>query len=158
PDDGTAPARHSHSLAEPAGYSEWSSVGTGGRDSDYNLEAFVSAETTLAGHLSEQLLLTVADPRRRMIGHHRIGLVDRPGCRTGDCAGVAEKLGAPLAEVEAVLAIVQAFDPPGVCARNLSECLAIQLKERNRFDPAMQALVAHLELVARRDMSGLKKV
>ena len=158
PDDGTAPARHSHSLAEPAGYSEWSSVGSGGRDSDYNLEAFVSAETTLAGHLSEQLLLTVADPVRRMIGQHLIDLVDDAGYLTGDCAGVAEKLGAPLAEVESVLAIVQAFDPPGVCARNLTECLAIQLKERNRFDPAMQALVAHLELVARRDMSGLKKV
>ena len=61
---------------------------------------------------------------------------------------VAEKLGAPLAEVEAVLAILQSFDPAGVCARNLAECLAIQLKERDRFDPAMQALVAHLDLLA----------
>src|SRR5215510_11682387 len=156
PDDGAAPARHS--LAEPASYSEWSSVGAGGRDGDYNLEAFVSAETTLAGHLSEQLLLTVGDPVRRMIGQHLIDLVDDAGYLTGDCAAVAEKLGAPLAEVEAVLAVVQAFDPPGVCARNLTECLAIQLKERNRFDPAMQALVAHLELVAKRDFSGLKKV
>src|SRR5215470_18100099 len=53
----------------PTGYSEWASTGAGGRDnSDYNLEAFVSVETTLADHLAEQLALTVVDPARRMIG------------------------------------------------------------------------------------------
>ena len=67
---------------------------------------------------------------------------------------VGEKLGAPRAEVEAVLAILQGFDPPGVCARDLTECLAIQLKERNRFDPAMQALVAHLDLLAQARSRG----
>jgi len=150
------PARPSAS--EPVGYSEWSSVGAGGRDGDYNLEAFVSTETTLAGHLAEQLALSVADPARRMIGQHLIDLVDEAGYLTGDCAAVAEKLGASVAEVEAVLAVLQGFDPPGVCARNLAECLAIQLKERNRFDPAMQALVNHLDMVARRDIAALKKV
>ena len=44
--------------------------------------------------------------------------------------------------------VLQTFDPVGVCARNLPECLAIQLKERDRFDPAMQALVANLDLWA----------
>jgi RNA polymerase sigma-54 factor len=56
-----------------------------------------------------------------------------------------------------VLAVVQTFEPSGVAARNLAECLAIQLKERDRFDPAMQALVAHLDLLARRDLAALKK-
>ena len=51
-------------------------------------------------------------------------------------------------------AIVQSFDPPGVCARNLTECLAIQLKERDRFDPAMAALVGRLDLLAKRDLAG----
>ena len=59
------------------------------------------------------------------------------------------------AEVEAVLTILQGFDPPGVCARNLPECLAIQLKERDRFDPAMQALVAHLDLLAQARSGGV---
>src|SRR5262245_47955744 len=156
PDDGEAKARPS--TAEPVGYSEWSSVGTGGHDGEYNLEAFVSAEPTLAGHLSEQLLLSVTDPVRRIIGQHLIDLVDEAGYLTGDCSAVAEKLGAPVAEVEATLRVLQGFDPPGVCARNLSECLAIQLKERDRFDPAMQALVEHLELVARRDFAALRKI
>jgi len=57
-----------------------------------------------------------------------------------------------------VLAILQGFDPPGVCARNLTECLAIQLKERDRFDPAMQTLVEHLDLLAKRDLAALRKV
>jgi len=57
-----------------------------------------------------------------------------------------------------VLAILQGFDPPGVCARNLTECLAIQLKECNRFDPAMQALVAHLDLLAKRDLAALRRL
>src|SRR4029079_8217850 len=68
------------------------------------------------------------------------------------------KLGAPLKEVEAVLAIVQTFDPPGVCARNLTECLAIQLKERNRFDQAMAALVGRLDLLAKRDLAALRRI
>ena len=64
----------------PAGYSEWASVGSGGRDDgEYNLEAFVSAETTLADWLREQLTLAVADPVPRMIGQYLIDLVDEAG-------------------------------------------------------------------------------
>jgi RNA polymerase sigma-54 factor len=100
----------------------------------------------------------VPDPVRRMIGQYLIDLVDEAGYLTGDLAQVAEKLGASPAEVEAVLAILQGFEPPGICARNLTECLAIQLKERDRFDPAMQALVTHLDLLARRDIAALRKV
>jgi RNA polymerase sigma-54 factor len=157
PDAAGVPARPAPS--EPAAYSEWAGVGSGGReDGDYNLEAFVSAETTLADHLAEQLALAIPDPARRMIGRHLVDLVDESGYLTGDLAEVAEKLGAPLAEIDAVLAIIQTFDPPGVCARNLSECLAIQLRERDRLDPAMAALLAHLDLVARRDFASLRRV
>src|SRR5262249_832675 len=62
------------------------------------------------------------------------------------------------AEVEAVLAIVQSFEPSGVAARSLNECLAIQLRERDRFDPAMQALVGHLDLLAKRDLPALRRI
>jgi RNA polymerase sigma-54 factor len=143
----------------PAGYSEWTGAGSGGRDDgDYNLEAFVSAETTLADWLREQMTLAIADPVRRIIGQYLIDLVDESGYLSGDVAAAAEKLGTSTAEVEAVLAILQTFDPPGICARDLAECLAIQLKELDRYDPAMQALVARLDLVARRDFAGLKKI
>ncbi len=139
--------------------SEWASTGSGGGEQgDYNLEAFVSAETTLADHLAEQLSMAITDPVRRMIGQYLIDLVDEAGYLAGDLETVAQKLGAPMAEVEAVLAIVQGFDPAGVCARNLQECLALQLKERDRFDPAMRALVENLPMLANRQLTALKKI
>ena len=77
-----AAARHRR---RAAAYSEWAGAGTGGReDGDYNLEAFVSAETTLADHLAEQLALAITDPVRRMIGQYLIDMVDEAGYLTGD--------------------------------------------------------------------------
>ncbi|EJW13085.1 RNA polymerase sigma-54 factor RpoN [Rhodovulum sp. PH10] len=143
---------------KPAAYSEWSGVGSGGRDDDdYNLEAFVAAEVTLADHLAEQLALAVTDPAERLIGQYLLDMVNEAGYLAGDPAEVADKLGCPPERVEAVLEKLQAFNPSGVCARNLAECLAIQLKERDRFDPAMQALVANLDLLAKRDVAALKR-
>jgi RNA polymerase sigma-54 factor len=157
---GDADASASRSNAEvPAGYSEWGGGSAGRReDGDYNLEAFVSAETTLADHLAGQLALAIHDPVRRMIGQYLIDLVDEAGYLAGDLAQVGEKLVAPMTEIEAVLAVLQGFDPPGVCARNLTECLSLQLRERDRFDPAMQALVAHLDLLAKRDLATLRRL
>jgi RNA polymerase sigma-54 factor len=157
--DEAAP-RPAHAEAEaPVGYSEWTNVGPGGRDDgEYNLEAFLSAEETLADHLAGQLLLAEADPARRMIGQYLIDMVDEAGYLVGELATVAEKLCTSVPEVESVLTVLQGFDPSGVCARNLAECLAIQLKERDRYDPAMQALVERLELLAKHDLSALKKI
>jgi RNA polymerase sigma-54 factor len=155
PDDGGE--KQAAPEAPPPAYAEWTGAGAGPGD-DYNLEAFVSAEITLADHLAEQMALAVPDPAARMIGRYLIDMVDEAGYLTGDLAGVAEKLGAPLAAVEAVLGVLQALDPPGVCARNLTECLAIQLKERDRYDPAMRALVEHLDLLAKRDLAALRRV
>jgi len=138
-------------------HSDWTCGGLHRRDSAYNLEAFVSEEAKLADHLAEQLALAVSDPARRMIGQYLIDLVDEAGYLTEDLAQVAEKLGAAPAEIEAVLVILQSFEPLGVCARSLPECLSIQLKERDRFDPAMQALVTHLDLLAKRDLAALRK-
>ena len=156
PDD--APAQPANAEMPPPAYSEWSGTGGASDEDGYNLEAFVSAETTLAGHLAGQMALAISDPARRMIGQYLIDMVDEAGYLAGDLATVADKLGAPLSEVEAVLAILQSFDPLGVCARNLTECLSIQLRERDRFDPAMRALVEHLDLLARRDLAALRRL
>ena len=156
-DDG-APARPGPADI-PAGYSEWGAIPTGPRgDGGYDLESFLSAETTLADWLREQVTLAITDPVRRMIGYYLVDLVDESGYLAGDLAAAAEKLGTGIAEIEAVLAVLQTFEPAGICARNLAECLAIQLKERNRYDPAMAALIGRLDLVARRDCAALKKI
>jgi RNA polymerase sigma-54 factor len=158
PDDSAASPERA-AQAQPGAYSEWAGVGPGGRsDGEYNLEAFVTAETTLAGHLAEQVSLTFTDPIDRMIAQYLVDLVDESGYVSGALEEVADKLGATLTRVEAVLARLQTFDPPGVCARNLTECLAIQLREQNRLDPAMEALIGHLELLAKRDFPALRKV
>jgi RNA polymerase sigma-54 factor len=154
------PEPQSKPLADLPGVSEWANIGAGGRDGgeDYNLEAFATAEATLADHLTAQMTLSLTDPADRLIGAHLVDLVDEAGYLAGDLESVAEKLGAGLPEVERVLAVLQTFDPTGVGARNLAECLAIQLRERDRFDPAMQALIAHIDLLGRRDFGALRRV
>jgi len=142
--------------AAPTTYTEWG--GGASSDEDYNLEAFVAAEATLADHLAQQLAVAFAAPAQRMIGQYLIDLVDDAGYLPPDLGQAAERLGATSADIEAVLAVLQRFDPPGICARNLSECLAIQLRELDRYDPAMQAFVAHLDLLAKRDFAGLRKL
>ncbi|MGY2902140.1 RNA polymerase factor sigma-54 [Bradyrhizobium sp. URHC0002] len=142
--------------AAPTAYTEWG--GGASNDDDYNLEAFVAAEVTLGSHLAEQLAVAFSGPAQRMIGQYLIDLVDDAGYLPADLGQAAERLGASQADVDAVVSVLQKFDPPGVCARNLSECLAIQLRELNRYDPAMQALVENLDLLARRDVASLRKL
>ena len=113
--------RRAPAQQEPAAYSEWAGVGSGGReDGDYNLEAFVIRRDDTRGSPRRTACARIPDPVRRMIGRHLVDLVDEAGYLTGDLDAVAERLGAPQSEIEAVLAILQAFDPPGVCARNLA--------------------------------------
>lgn len=156
PDDGGEKNPKSPEAPPPA-YSEWSGASSANGD-DYNLEAFVSAEVTLADHLAEQMALAISNPAGRMIGQYLIDMVDEAGYLTGDLETVAEKLGARRSDVELVLAVLQTFEPSGVCARNLTECLSIQLKERDRYDPAMRILVEHLDLLAKRDLASLRRL
>ncbi len=150
-----AAARNAQDAA-PTAYTEWG--GGASNDEEYNLEAFVAAETTLADHLAEQLSVAFTAQSDRLIGQYLIDLLDEAGYLPADLGQAAERLGAEQADVDAVLEVLQRFDPPGICARNLSECLAIQLRELNRYDPAMQALVEHLDLLAKRDLAALRKV
>jgi RNA polymerase sigma-54 factor len=114
--------------------------------------------TSLSEHLEAQLDLATADPTLRMIGEHLIHNLDEAGYFTEDLVEFSARLRVAPEEAEAALRLIQSFEPPGVGARDLAECLGIQLRERDRLDPAMQALLAHLHLVARQDFVGLRKV
>ena len=120
--------------------------------------SYVSEVPSLKDHLTTQLHLMFAGPVERMIGLHLIDLVDDAGYLVGNLADVAEKLGASLSLVEDVLASLQSCEPTGVFARSLSECLALQLKEQNRFDPVIAALLDNLELLASHNLAALRKV
>ncbi len=124
---------------------------------EINPEAFVSSEPSLRDHLNEQLPLSFKDPALRLIGHHLVDMVDEAGYLHADLEQLATKLGAPLGMVERVLATLQTFDPPGVFARSLAECLALQLKEQNRYDPQIGALLDNLHLLAAHNFAALKK-
>ena len=142
--------------------SDWQNLrnggGGGGGDGEFGFESTLTRETTLSEHLTEQLNMAMKDERQRMIGAYLIDQVNEAGYITTDISEIAERLGAPLADVEAVLATLQTFDPAGICARSLKECLAIQLRERDRLDPTMQIFLDHLELFARRDFELLMKL
>jgi RNA polymerase sigma-54 factor len=147
-------------FGEPSGQANWR-VGAGRGDfpdDEGDFQDSLSRELTLREHLEQQLGIEIADPTERLIGLQIIDLIDDAGYVQGDLDALAERLGCPFALVESVLRKLQQFDPVGVAARNLAECLALQLKERDRLDPAMQALLDHLDLLARHDRAQLMKL
>jgi RNA polymerase sigma-54 factor len=137
-------------------------IGRGGpsdfADDREDVAARLSRPKSLHEHLLEQLQLDLPEGPERLIAVHLIDLVDDAGYIRGEVGEVAARLGCPPAEVEAVLARLQQFDPPGICARSLQECLALQLRDLGRLDPAMQALLEHLDLLAQLDLKGLIQV
>ena len=108
------------SAATPAGAAT-SSSGRG------NLEATVSDEPTLRDHLMEQLVVDIADPADRMIGIQLIESLDAAGWLSEPVEQIGDRLNCPAERVERVLEILQRFEPAGLFARNLKECLALQL-------------------------------
>jgi RNA polymerase sigma-54 factor len=123
-----------------------------------SLEQDLGEPVNLRQHLLLQLQMDVADPVDRMIGVHLIDLLDDAGYLGGDLDGVAALLGCDVARVEITLERLQRFEPPGIFARSLRECLALQLADRDRLDPAMEALLDHLDLLAGRDAAKLKRL
>ena len=123
-----------------------------------NLEEVLSGKPSLRDHLYSQLAIDIDDPVDRMIGVHLIEALDEAGYIAGELAPIAIALGCAMDRVEAVLERFQQFDPPGIFARNLVECLSLQLRERNRLDPAMQIFLENLDLLAKRDLAGLSKI
>jgi RNA polymerase sigma-54 factor len=142
--------------------SGWASLRpTGGLslDSDeYDFSASLTKTATLAEHLTDQLNLNILDPSDRIIGQNLIGMVNEAGYLTSNPTDIAEYLGTTADHVSRVLEKLKSFDPVGVFASDLQECLALQLRERDRLDPAMAVLVANLHLVAKRDFVALKNL
>lgn len=137
-------------------------VGNGGSasfDEDLpGLEETLSVEQSLHEVLCEQLDVAVTDPVSRLIGRHLIDAIDDAGYLAEPLPEIAERLGVDVARLEAILAIIHTFEPSGIGARDLTECLTIQLKDKNRHDPAMATLLAHLPLLAKRDFAQLRKL
>lgn len=164
PEDRSLEHRSEATSANDASFSDmWNNAGTSNArqdfsDSEFGVEQTLTKPETLREHLERQLYLDIQEPTERLIGLQLIDMLDDAGYLVGDLGSLAERLGCPLSQIEAILRRLQQFDPCGVFARNLAECLALQLKERNRFDPAMQALLNNLELLAKHDRQQLMKL
>ncbi|KAA0699292.1 RNA polymerase sigma-54 factor [Neorhizobium sp. P12A] len=154
PDDGP-PQR----LDAPELLSQWKSMpGSSEPSEGYDLDDFVAGQISLRDHLNQQIPFLLPSPADRLIAQQLIDQLDEAGYLRADIDEATGRLGTETAEIERVLGILQTLDPPGVFARSLGECLAIQLKQKDRLDPAMAMLLEHLDLLARRDFATLKRV
>ena len=126
-------------------------------DEHPNIEDYASERLSLRDHLETQLGLALPDPTDRLIGAHLVDQVDEAGYLRADLAEVADRLGVESGHIEKVLAVLQSFEPAGVFARDLRECLALQLRDRGRLDPMMERFLDHLPLLAARNLPGLRK-
>ncbi|MBB4617944.1 RNA polymerase factor sigma-54 [Sphingomonas abaci] len=149
--DGGGPADGGLSLSGGTG-----SGGAGAEDGP-DLDMLAEGAPSLADHLLAQAALAVpaADA---FIAQHLIDQIDEAGYLTVPLLDLANRLAVPLIRVERVLAIVQTFDPTGVGARDLAECLALQAREADRYDPCMARLIEHLDLLARGELARLKRI
>jgi RNA polymerase sigma-54 factor len=151
----------SEGAAEAGGSVDWSRAGSGGStsfDGDADaLESALTRDKTLNEHLHDQLAVAGLAGPALAAASVLIDSVDEGGYLRIELAEVAERLGCDENFLEAVLKTLHGFEPVGVCARDLRECLMLQLMDRNRFDPAMGALLDNLQLLAKRDMAALRK-
>ena len=122
-----------------------------------DIDQFVASRPLLSDHLEGQTNLILRTQADRLIARHLIDSLNEAGYLVADLQAMADQLGAELGDVEAVLFAIQGCDPVGVFARDVAECLALQLRERDRLDPMMQRLLDNLPLLAEHDMAGLMR-
>ncbi|MBI1273493.1 MAG: RNA polymerase factor sigma-54 [Alphaproteobacteria bacterium] len=127
-------------------------------DGETSFEQTVAAAVSLREHLLSQVHVDLYEPDERMIGSALIEMLDEAGYLPPDLDLVRSQMGATEAQFASVIEKLQSFDPPGIFARSLQECLALQLREKNRLDPAMEALLANLGLLAKNDKAQLMKL
>lgn len=139
-------------------FGDWSARGGGFDDDEQGFAATLTERPKLRDHLEEQITMDLPDPMDRMIAMALMDHLDEAGYLSADLGEIATQLGCPSDRVETVLARLQRCDPAGIFARSLAECLAIQLREKNRLDPCMQALLDNLPLLAARNLPQLLKV
>lgn len=132
---------------------------SGGWDeTDRGADHYAAREKTLSEHLHEQLQVDVSSPQMRLIGAQLIDMLDEGGYLREPIDKLCETLGAEPELVEETIQVLQGFDPAGIFARDLTECLRLQLRERNWLDPMMETLLANLHLMERGDIQALQRL
>ena len=156
PSESAIAAHGSSSAGSGAGATGQGSGRGGGEDVDF--ESILSSEKSLREHLKDQLAMAGLNEVDQLIAAQLIDETDEGGYLRADLDQTAEMLGVDTDHLMGVLTICQGFEPTGVMARSIEECLALQLGELNRLDPAMQTLLENLHLVAKHDLHGLAHI
>lgn len=139
------------------------SVGKGGNlkfddNNDFSFEKTLSDEKNLRDHLQEQLFLTFKDEQKRAMGLALIDRLGEEGYLRDDVSLIAKELSCDETMLNDVLISMKQFDPTGVFAKDLKECLSLQLEEKDRLDPAMKLLIENLELLGQHKHQELLKI
>jgi RNA polymerase sigma-54 factor len=132
-------------------------AGNGGSEDGPDFDSFAEADASLHDHLRAQAGSALSGTDL-LIVEHLIDQIDEAGYLTVTLREISDRLGAPLARVEQALSVIHTFDPTGVGARDLAECIALQAKEADRYDPCMARLIDNLDLVARGELARLKRM
>tara|TARA_B100000676_G_scaffold312637_1_gene387859 strand:+ start:6026 stop:7480 length:1455 start_codon:yes stop_codon:yes gene_type:complete len=148
---------------DAAGSMPWRSSSGSGRgvapDGDLNgVEHTVANALSLTEHLAQQIQFEFVNDAERMIAGFLLGSINDAGYVTIEPGQTIEQLGCDTAVFERVLDQLQSLDPAGVFARDLQECLSLQLAEINRLDPVSEAILDNLDLVAKREFAKLRKI
>lgn len=126
--------------------------------SDYSVEDFGTVQHSLQDHVAEQINLSIRDKTERHIAELLSETLDESGYLHADLAQIAKRLNVTPEQVMRVLHQCQTFEPAGLFARNLAECLRLQLLAEDHLTAEMTILLKHLDLVAKRDFTALKKL
>jgi RNA polymerase sigma-54 factor len=118
---------------------------------DLPFENVVRTQLSLTDHLEDQLRFASEDMAVRRIGTEIIGNLDEDGYLRAELEEIAQRCGVTAEEVAKVLELVQGFDPPGVAARSIQECLLLQLKRDPLPDPvSVEIIEVHFDDLSRR--------
>jgi RNA polymerase sigma-54 factor len=174
---GDAPAKETDSMQDtfdsswdgdssPGGSGDFdagvSQMGSGGlssfEDSEYSFENRLSDEKSLRDHLIEQLHISCDDERDRMIGAMLIDRLDESGYLRDDPETLIETLGCSEERLHNLLGTLKGFDPTGVFAADLKECMALQLDEQGKLDEPMKIFIENLELIGSYELKKLQEL
>ncbi|WP_366655431.1 RNA polymerase factor sigma-54 [Fodinicurvata sp. EGI_FJ10296] len=145
--------------ATPEYKENWGNGGSRDFDGTHpEIDEFLAGEITLRDHLTGQINVDISEPLIRRVALHLLEYLDDAGYFGGSEDEIARELTVSVTIVGTALHRVQQLDPPGIFARTLRECLAIQLAGKDRLDPAMSALLDHLPLLAKRDYATLTRL
>jgi RNA polymerase sigma-54 factor len=127
-------------------------------DGESIFDTLAGSGLSLHEHLERQAMAVLSTTADRGLALAIIEQIDPTGYLAEPLADIAARLGVDVEDAESVLAVIQQCEPAGVGARSLAECLSLQLRELDRLDPAMEAMLANLDLLAKRDFRQLKRL